>query len=196
MNASDEATDGAASEESRIESALKRLQGKDRIGRVGEVAGVAGGVAAGATAAGSIAGAVGATTLLGSHGLAAAFGGVLVTTTPVGWVIGCAVVGGAAAYGVVKLARSGGHQDALRDRLSKSLTSRLRQFRTSPPAPDEREFQAALDRAIGAEAIGAEDAQQIRTLVLQGKLLPSIASQRLRLLVEAQSNAASPRADC
>jgi len=195
MNASDEVANKAASEESAIESSLKRLQGKDRIGRVGEVVGVAGGVAAGATAAGSIAGAVGATTLLGSHGLAAALGGVLVTSTPVGWVIGCAVVGGAAAYGVVKLARSGGHQDAVRDRLSKSLVSRLRQFRGHSPAPDEVEFQAALARAVDAEAIGPNDAERVRALVLQGKLSHNGASRRLRLLVEAQSSAAGPVGD-
>lgn len=192
MNANGDSTPIANSDESAIETGLKRLKGKDRIGRAGEVAGVAGGVAAGATAAGTIAGAVGATTLLGSPGLATLLGGVFVTSTPVGWVVGCALVGGAAAYGVVKLARSGGHQDALRDRLSKSLTSKLRRVREQKSVPDGNEFAAALAIAIDTGAMAPADAERMRALVAQGKLVPDLAARRLQLLLQAHSTTSNP----
>ena len=122
--------------ESDVRTGLKRLEGKDRLGRLGEIAGVAGGVAAGVSAAGAIAGAAGATTLLGSSTAAAVLGGVLVTATPVGWIVGCAAVGGAAAYGIAKLARSGGRQDAIRERLKAALKKRLGHDKSAPPVVD------------------------------------------------------------
>ena len=64
--------------ESDVRTGLKRLEGKDRLGRLGELAGVAGGVAAGVSAAGAVASAAGATTLIGSTTAAAVLGGVLV----------------------------------------------------------------------------------------------------------------------
>ena len=36
------------------------------------------------------------------------------TTTPVGWVVGSVIVGGAVGYGVAKLVRSGGKSDAVK----------------------------------------------------------------------------------
>ena len=95
-----------------------------------EAIATAGGVAAGATAAGAIAGAVGATTFLGSTTLGGLVGGVLVVSTPVGWVIGCAVAGGAAAYGISRMIRSGGRQDEVRNAIRRRLLKRLNDLRS------------------------------------------------------------------
>jgi len=185
MSASSESTNPANPDAEEIESGLKQLNGRDRLGKAGELVGVAGGVAAGATAAGSIAGAIGATTLLGSHGLATVLGGVLVTSTPIGWVIGCAVVGGAAAYGAVRLARSGGHQDARRDRLAEALATRLRRIRKRQTGADCSNLDANVGRAIDLGAISAAEGERLRILVAQGKLDPETAAKRLHLVLQA-----------
>jgi len=104
--------------------ALEKMKNspRDRVGTLGEF-GVAGiGVTAGGAASGKIAALFGANTLLGSSTLAKLLGGIFVTTTPVGWIVGCAIGGGALAYGVSKLVRSGGKSDAKREMNIRELT--------------------------------------------------------------------------
>jgi hypothetical protein len=84
----------------------------DRVGTAGSVGATGLGVVAGVAAAGKIATVFGATTLLGSSTLGSVLGGVLVTTTPVGWVIGSVAAAAAIGYGVSKLVRSGAGADA------------------------------------------------------------------------------------
>ncbi|MBI5251287.1 MAG: ankyrin repeat domain-containing protein [Desulfomonile tiedjei] len=88
---------------------------KDRIGILGSLGATGLGAAAGAAASGSIAAALGITTLLGSSTLGSIVGGVLVTTTPVGWVIGSAAAAAAIGYGVSKLIRSGARADVIKE---------------------------------------------------------------------------------
>ncbi|MBV5330379.1 MAG: hypothetical protein JZU65_22565, partial [Chlorobium sp.] len=79
---------------------------RDRVGILGEL-GVTGlGLVAGVAASGAVAVAAGAATLAGSTTLASILGGIFVTTTPVGWIIGTAVAGGALAYSAGQLVRS------------------------------------------------------------------------------------------
>lgn len=84
---------------------------RDRVGILGEVGIIGIGVAGGVASAGTAAAAAGATTILGSSTLGGLLGGVLVASTPVGWVIGTAALGGATAYGISKLFRSGNVSD-------------------------------------------------------------------------------------
>lgn len=121
---SDSAVDQSA-EESSIKNAIGKMRGRDKIGLTGEYLATAGGAAAGVAVAGSIAGAAGATTLLGSTGLAGMLGGVFVTATPVGWVLGSAALLGAAGYGVTKMIRSGSEQERVRREFIERQTERL-----------------------------------------------------------------------
>lgn len=168
-----------------LEAAIDRLEGKDKIGTVGEIIGSIGGVGAGAATAGALAGALGATTFLGSTTLGSLVGGFLVTTTPVGWVIGCAVVGGAAAYGVTRLVRSGGQQDAVRATLKKRLRKRLDNLRNK--GKDEaalRQLREVMAEALDKHVL--DDAQVARTLALieSGSLSVSIALDRIRAMLD------------
>lgn len=107
---------------------MKRSQ-RDRIGTLGDL-GVTGlGVAGGIAVSGASAAAVGVATLAGSTTLASIFGGFLVVTTPVGWVIGSAAVGGALAYGMAALVRSGGKYDTLKALNIRELELRVEQSR-------------------------------------------------------------------
>jgi hypothetical protein len=97
----------------------------DRIGILGSLGATGLGAAAGAAASGSIAAAIGATTLLGSSTLGGILGGVLVTTTPVGWVIGSAAAAAAIGYGVSKLIRSGARADVIKEMNIKDLQTEI-----------------------------------------------------------------------
>lgn len=114
---------------------------KDRFGILGEL-GVTGiGITAGAAASGSIATAAGATTLLWSTTLASFLGGIFVTITPIGWIVGAAATGGALAYIAGKLVRSGAKCDALRKISIRKLEQRINSMRLqaqSTPIYDEK----------------------------------------------------------
>lgn len=111
--------------------ALERMKSspRDRVGILGEL-GVAGlGITAGAALSGTVAGVAGATTLAGSTALASILGGVFVTTTPIGWVVGAAAAGGAIAYAASNLVRSGGKCDAIKKITIRELEQRIRVLR-------------------------------------------------------------------
>jgi hypothetical protein len=94
--------------------ALKKIRNspKDRVGILGEVGIVTIGAVGGAAGASTVAAAAGATTLLGSSTLGGLLGGVFVAATPVGWVIGSILLGGATAYGISRLFKIGNDGDA------------------------------------------------------------------------------------
>lgn len=93
----------------------------DRVGTVGR--GITAGLGAlgGAAASGTVASACGASTLLGSSTLASLLGGIFVTTTPVGWVVGTAAAGAAVCYGAGRLISSGARADAERAELVREM---------------------------------------------------------------------------
>lgn len=102
-----------------------RREGRDKIGLMGEWFNTAIGATGGAAAAGTIAGACGATTLLGSTTLASILGAVFTTSTPVGWVVGCAVAAGTLSYGVGKIIRSGGKEDYKRKMVISEIKEKI-----------------------------------------------------------------------
>jgi hypothetical protein len=111
--------------------ALEKMKrnSRDRIGILGEL-GVTGlGLTAGFALSGTVAGAAGAATLAGSTTLASLLGGVFITTTPVGWIVGAAIAGGSLAYAAGKLVRSGGKCDTLRNLTIRELEQRIRLLR-------------------------------------------------------------------
>ena len=113
-------------------SALEKMKNSppDILGILG-VIGVTGlGTAAGIAASGTIAGALGATTLLESTTLAALLGGIFVTTTPVGWIVGSAFAAGTLAFGTGWLIKSGARSDTIREMNINDLKDRLLQLQS------------------------------------------------------------------
>ena len=163
----------------------EKLKSPDKVGRVGEVLGVAGGAVAGASAAGVVAAAAGATTIFGSTTLGAVLGGTLVAATPVGWIIGTAAVAGAAGYGIARMIRSGSKQDQVRkdivDRLSQRLA--LVQAKSGEQTALD-DLRIAMPVALEAGLIAEEQAKRMITLVEKGSLSASIALARLQGVVE------------
>lgn len=174
-----------ASDHSKVQIALEKLKGRDRVGVVGEGAAVLGGASAGAALAGGVAGAAGATTLLGSTSLASVLGGVFVTTTPIGWVVGSAAIAGAAGYGIAKLIRSGSKQDQLRGELSGRIAARLVEH-SQPAAEDE--LEALLAAALKAGTVSSASGQAMRAQIEAGLLSVDLALLRLRAIAQLRSD--------
>ncbi|MCE2660397.1 MAG: hypothetical protein LW854_19485 [Rubrivivax sp.] len=168
-------------EASHLTRTIDAMHGRDRVGVSAEAAAVAGGAAAGVAASGAIAGAFGATTLLGSSTLASALGGVFVTTTPVGWVIGSAALMGAAGYGVARLIRSGAEQDRARLEIMGRLSERLGALQTTAAEPVD-ELAQLVSVCMVSQLISDEQGQQLVGLVERGALDASLAVMRLRAL--------------
>ncbi|NOU15574.1 MAG: hypothetical protein HOO92_16700 [Methylococcaceae bacterium] len=167
-----------------IEDAINKLQAGDRVGHAGQAILAAAGGVSGITASGAIASAAGASTLLGSTSLAGVLGGVFVTATPVGWVVGAAIAGSAAAYGVSKLVRSGGRQDRLRQEISNRLSKRLSELRSKGIQQSALEqLQHSITQAIESGHLSNEQAERMIGLVENGKLNPELALSRVKSLL-------------
>lgn len=169
------------SESIKRRHAISKLQGRDRVGVLGEAAVVAGGTAAGAALSGVAAGAAGASTLLGSTSLAGLLGGVFVTATPIGWVIGSAAVAGVAGYGLVKLIRSGNTQDHVRSQACQRLTAQEAGARAiARQASEGDDLESLLRLVLEAGAIPLESANKMTSYLQTGKLSPELALQRIK----------------
>ncbi|MDN4546366.1 hypothetical protein [Pseudomonas sp. C32] len=167
--------------------AIDKLSALDKVGVTGEGLATLGGAAAGVAAAGTIAGVAGATTLLGSTTLASVFGGLFLTTTPVGWVIGSAVLAGAAGYGIAKMVRSGSEQDQVRREVIQRLTGRLAALQTDAITTDTKaELNQLLALVVGTEAITEEAAVRMVGLVENGSLRPELALERIKAIAVAK----------
>lgn len=167
-----------------LDSVIEKLKGKDKVGFTGEILSTAAGAVAGIAGASTIASAAGATTLLGSTSLASALGGLFVATTPVGWVIGCAVAIGAAGYGITKLVRSGSRQDQVREELVKRFQTRLKALEKNEsnqsPLDDLRQLlPSVIDKGLISEA----QAERMIGLIERGVLDAEIALQRINSLL-------------
>ena len=165
-------------QEAAIRSAIEKRRGRDRVGLVSEHL----------AAAGAIAGAAGATTLLGSTGLAGMLGGVFVTATPVGWVLGSAALMGAAGYGIAKLIRSGSEHDRVRQEFIQRQTERLRALEDARALQDEKvELGQLMALTLAAGVLDQTDASRTVDLVATGKLPVALALERVRsLALESQ----------
>jgi hypothetical protein len=168
-------------EHARIEHAIEKLNGHDKVGISAEALTVAGSAAAGTAAAGTLAGAAGVTTLLGSTGLASIFGGVFVTATPVGWVIGTTIVAGAAGYGLIKMIRSGAQQDIARKEVIERLTQRLSTLQAQSEVQTPlAELKQLVALTLASELISEDQGRRMIDLVENGTMNPAIAIHRLK----------------
>jgi uncharacterized tellurite resistance protein B-like protein len=98
---------------------------KDRVKILGDIGISATGVLGGAAAASSIAGIVGATSIPLLSSGAGLFGFTLVAATPIGWIIGAALAGGAATYGISRLISSGSKVEQQKQHYLGSLRAKL-----------------------------------------------------------------------
>jgi hypothetical protein len=180
LSSSEEAAEG--SEENKLKKSINALNGKDRVGLLGEGLGAAIGAAGGIAASGTIAAAAGATTFAGSSFLGSALGGVFVATTPVGWVVGSALILGAAGYGASKLVRSGSEQDRVRAELIQTLSERLRKIESADSLQDSNfeELNQLAAVCIAGGLIDDGNANRMAALVEDGRLDVEIAVRRLR----------------
>lgn len=175
------------SENDDVKAAIEKLRGTDKLGNASQILTTAGGAAAGASAAGALAATAGASTLLGSTTLASAIGGVLVVSTPVGWVVGCAFIGAATAYGVSKLVRSGGRNDRVREEITERLLNRLKDIKTkkTPTASTIIQLRDHIANAIRNETLTDDQANRMLDLIESGKLSIEIALERILALSSA-----------
>lgn len=172
----------------QIKNAISKLEGKDKIGLVGEGLATLGGAAAGVAAAGTVASAAGASTLLGSTTLASALGGVFVTSTPIGWVIGSAAIAGAAGYGIAKLVRSGSAQDQVREDLIKRFKERLNRLEADNVNKSPlSELRDILPSIVEQQLISEEQAERMIALIENGKLDAKVALNRLTSIKNKQN---------
>ena len=116
--------------------------------------------------------------------MAGVLGGTLVAATPVGWVIGSAIVAGAAGYGISKLVRSGSHQDQIRAQLIKKMEGRLAALRQDHPKESSLEdLHQLLSIVIEKGLISEVQAERMVGLVEKGSLKAEVALQRLKSML-------------
>lgn len=170
--------------EMHTQEAITKLKGRDKVGFSAEALTAVGGAAAGTAGAGIIAATAGATTLFGSTTLASVLGGIFVTTTPVGWIIGCAVIGGSAGYGLSRLIRSGGQQDEVRKQIIFRLNKRLQDLQAgSEQRRSLVELNQLMSVAVASEMISEAQANKTIELVEKKLLDPVLATTRIKSML-------------
>lgn len=173
----------ARMEAARIAEAIHKLKRPDKVGVAGMGLGSVSGIAGGTAAAGALASAAGATTLLGSTTLASVLGGVFVATTPIGWIVGCGIAGGAIGLGIAKLIRSGGAQDQIREDIIKRFQTKLDTLQRSEGKQYNLDnLKTALSAAIKNNSISDDQAERLIKLVSDGKLQAKVALDRLNAI--------------
>lgn len=189
----------ARGEIERTDKVIEQLERKDKVGIAGIGLNTGLGIAGGAAAAGTIASAAGATTFLGSTTLASALGGLVVTTTPVGWIVGCAAAAGLLGMGISKMIHSGGRQDQIREDIVTRIKGRSNKSRaTSANQSQIDEVGAALRIAIENQKISTDQASRFRDLLSSGSMPLEIAKSRLRALLGDSyplSNCSAPNSE-
>lgn len=170
-------------EKTKITNAIGKLNQRDKVGTSAEVLATAGGSAAGVAVAGTVASAAGAATLLGSTSLASLFGGVFVAATPIGWIIGSAVVAGAAGYGLTRMMRSGSNEDRNRREIIERLSKRLEVLKEGS---EEKSSLVELGQLIAVNfscnLITEDQGRRMLNLVEKGQLNPKLAIERLQTM--------------
>lgn len=171
----------------QLVAALRRLEKArpDKIGLAGDLISTTLGAAGGAAASGALAGAAGATTILGSSTLGGALGGIFVASTPIGWVVGASLAGGALAYGATRLIRNGEAADQTRKSLLERLKSKVgRGTEAHESVADEvpveqydikdkkayYDFIGRLREAVETEQITPERAERLMAAVTNGTM--------------------------
>lgn len=160
----------------------------DKVRLLGDTGITIVGAGLGAAAAGTVASAAGATSIFGLTTAASWFGVTAVAATPVGWVIGCAAVAGAAAYGVSRLVRDGGLAEGRKLELLQQYHEAANNMEAKERAgsiaeQDKTAFIIAIRELIDKDVIAPEEATDLIEHVEQGRIPLSQAFSMLESLL-------------
>ena len=175
--------------------AIDELQRKpnDRGRILGDI-GITGiGVGLGAAAAGTVAAVAGATAIPALTTAASWVGITAVATTPIGWLAGVAIGGGALAYGVSRLIRGGGISEGRKRELSTLYKERLREIKQKEQRDqigviERNQLIEALRELIDKDAITPQKAFALIDNVENGRMK---ISEAYTLVVNVLKNSQS-----
>jgi len=161
---------------------------KDKIRVLAQSGITAGGVALGAAAAGTLASAAGASSILGLTTAAGWLGISLTAATPIGWVVGCAAVAGATAYGISTWIHGGGLSEGRKLELLQKYREDYRKIEAKERAGDISEtgrtnFILSLKELIDKDIMPPDKAFSLITHVEQGRIPLSQASSLIQDLL-------------
>lgn len=153
---------------------------EDRVRILGDVGITAVGLGLGAAAAGSVATVAGATAIPVLTSAASVLGVSAVAATPVGWLVGVALAGGALAYGVSRLIRDGGLSEGRKRELLQSYQEQLGEVQRQEQAqeisaPDRLRFITSLRELIEKDVLAPTKAFQLIEAVERGAMPLSTA---------------------
>ena len=147
----------------------------DRVRILGELGVSVVGAGLGAAAAGTVAAIAGATSIPVLTSTLSWVGVTALAATPVGWTIGAAAAGGALAYGVSRLIRSGGLSEGRKLELLQVYQDRVREIehkeRLVTIVPSDRNlFITSLRELIEKDGITPKKAFQLIEAVERGSM--------------------------
>lgn len=162
----------------------------DRVRILGDVGITSVGIGLGAAAAGTVATIAGATAIPVVTTAASWLGVTAVAATPVGWVVGAALAGGALAYGVSRLIRDGSLSEGRKRELLQVYRERLQEMQRREQvqeitALDRNRFITSLREVIDKDAISPQKAFQLIDAVERGALPLSQAYALVTGLLES-----------
>ena len=161
----------------------------DRVRILGDVGITSVGIGLGAAAAGTVATIAGATAIPVVTTAASWLGVTAVAATPVGWVVGAALAGGALAYGVSRLIRDGSLSEGRKRELLQVYRERLQEMQRREQvqeitALDRNRFITSLREDIDKDAISPQRAFQLIDAVERGAMPLSQAYSLVAGLLE------------
>lgn len=176
----------------QIIKAIEQLEKNpnDKLGILADVGIVGVGTVLGAGAAGTVAAAAGATALPIVTTVGSWLGLSLLGATPVGWVVGTAAAGGAIAYGVSRLTKGGGYNEAKQAEMLKQLKEQQREIETKERASklgdsDKTKFIVSLKEPVRLNLISPQDAQNLMRAVESGQMPIKEAIKMVQAVVES-----------
>lgn len=153
---------------------LERLP-QDRVRILGDVGISTLGAGLGAAAAGTMAGCAGVTGIPIITAAASLVGVSAVASTPIGWAIGAAAVGGALAYGISRLIRGGAISEGRKRELLLVYRERLAETEIKErmgtiTSADRTAFLASLREVIEKDVISVNQAFRLIEAVESGRM--------------------------
>ncbi len=158
----------------------------DRVRVLGDGGIIILGSSLGAASSGTIA------TVLGGKAAFSMFGWTLAAATPIGWVIGGIVAGGAAAYGISRLIKDGAISEGRKKELLQQYKEQLRDIKekeniNSITHKDKTNFIISMRILIDKDIFSPEDASMIISQVENGQILISDALLLIQNLFDEQN---------
>lgn len=162
----------------------------DKLGILGDIGIVGLGTTLGLASAGTLATAAGATAIPVLTTVGSWVGITLVGATPVGWVVGAAVAGGAAAYGVSRLVKGGGYMEGKKQELLKKYKEERRDIEAKERASkvgekEKNRFHVLLKEPLELDLISAKDAHDLMRAVETGQMPLTEAYQLVQDIINS-----------